>query len=720
MNRPRDSLPSRGRESSKDTDTQGSSEVSLPVKYHPIDRGWAWIIMIGVFIIHFLTTGYLRSFGLLFVEFQNRFQSSSTITATMSGVQMLSYSIGTFVTMNFLMKHISVKTSCLMGCVLELLSVASNAVVTDIKHLIFTHGVIFGIGQALIYCPCMVILSEYFDKKRPIATVFATGGVSAGGAIMPYLIRFLIDTYGLVGGVLLLAGVIFQQTVFVSFFTAPTDYMPAVIQDTDSSSSEPSSKTTAHKHILDKTSSNAAESCDHISNNSTSHSQGDNTDQSHRDDNYTHNNSVAAKNSLALKDNTLHISYSDSSCPSHDHPSLPSKPGSSPSLASNHEHNPENGTRQIADKTSQGDEQSKFTAITPYPELKVTDSETENHCLLARTKQKSNSHTNVTEVSNNGLNNSQSYHLNGSNNELVDVTRSKNSLNSTHSATPSKNSFPRGKTSGACKEKVSKSLMHSLSFPSDTIARAMSTSSVDVLGSAHPMSNTSSTQSVKRRNTRRFSSETRNRLPESDHVRRYKFSRPRTNGRSPRFRLPKCMVPEIVKLPAFWLVAVYFCGGGVASVLPIVFLPPMAESRGLEESQASLFLVVSAITEMLGRLVPGLILHFGYMRPSTVGIPSMLSCGVLLQLVVFFTEFKSLLSLSCLIGFFTGSFWAMQVLIVIEIIGMESLGTAFGFYSIVLGFSVGAGFPAADFHVPMLPTLPVFSVSPGAMADKVK
>lgn len=699
MGRLRDSSPGGGRARQASEAQEAWDEDQAPVKYHPVDRGWSWIIMIGVFVIHFLTTGYLRSFGLLFVEFQKYFQSSSTLTATMSGIQMLAYSLGTFVTMNVLMKHISVKTSCLLGCCMELLSVVGNSLVTDIKQLIFTHGILFGFGQALIYCPAMVILSEYFDRRRPLATVFASGGVSAGGIVMPFLIQYLIDVYGLIGGVLITAGVIFHQAVFISFFTSPSEYSPIAKDDDDGdnvltnsgdfvsnlgSNAQEKDVKNGHSSVFGNKSaairSKTHEKYDHQFSCEAHFQQCQNAQcnklQATTQDMSQNNIKSNKETTNLLNAHSPHLKLCDNAT-AHESQTVQQQSNFQPNCTielkddSNHLHNThtwdKNGVNQEA----------LFFPKKVFSQAAETQGETQTYHVVASKDAKSHK---------------------SSKQSLLDIDlkkthhRSKSSLHSAHSFALSENCnrLRHGDVENSRKKPI-KGPVHTLGFPSDTLVRALSTSSVDALGSAHPISHHGSSMSVRNRG-RGYSVD---RPPESDYSRRYlptgRHSPPprRTN------RLPKCKIPEMVKKPAFWLLAVFFYGGGVASVLSIVFLPPLAQSRGMGASSSSHFLVASAVMEMFGRLVPGLVLYFGYMRPSTVVLPSMVLCGILLQLVTFFNDFTSLICLSCLLGFFTGGFWAMQILVVIEIIGMESLGSAFGFYSIVIGFGVGAGFPLA-------------------------
>lgn len=63
----------------------------------------------------------------------------------------------------------------------------------------------------------MVILGQYFDKRRGIATGIAISGGCLGGLILPPLYRVLLDRYGLRGTLLLTGGLLFHNTAMACF-----------------------------------------------------------------------------------------------------------------------------------------------------------------------------------------------------------------------------------------------------------------------------------------------------------------------------------------------------------------------------------------------------------------------------------------------------------------------------------------------------------------------
>nr|XP_022339928.1 monocarboxylate transporter 12-like isoform X2 [Crassostrea virginica] len=130
----------------------------------PIDRGWAWVIVLVNFIIVSLIIGSASSFGLFFAEFMTEFQApASSITIALS-IQTIAFSISRI-----------------------------------------AHGFSYG--------PGLVELGRYFHKKRGIATSLAEMGVSCGGLVFPPVIRLLLDSYDLRGALIVIGGILLNLCV---------------------------------------------------------------------------------------------------------------------------------------------------------------------------------------------------------------------------------------------------------------------------------------------------------------------------------------------------------------------------------------------------------------------------------------------------------------------------------------------------------------------------
>lgn len=67
---------------------------------------------------------------------------------------------------------------------------------TQVWHLIWTQGAMYGMGWCVCYTPFLIILNEWFDKKRGLAygLLFAASGTS--GLILPFMLEALLSRYG--------------------------------------------------------------------------------------------------------------------------------------------------------------------------------------------------------------------------------------------------------------------------------------------------------------------------------------------------------------------------------------------------------------------------------------------------------------------------------------------------------------------------------------------
>ena len=77
------------RRKTDETQSSGTSDHELVVgdafvnrnRKRAPDGGWGWMCVIGSMLMHSLVDGYTRSYGLIYVQLQNRFDSSAALTA---------------------------------------------------------------------------------------------------------------------------------------------------------------------------------------------------------------------------------------------------------------------------------------------------------------------------------------------------------------------------------------------------------------------------------------------------------------------------------------------------------------------------------------------------------------------------------------------------------------------------------------------------------------
>ena len=88
-----------------------------------------------------------------------------------------------------------------------------------IEIIYFTHGIVFGIGSGFSYLPALVMVANYFDKKRSFATGIATAGSNLGALSLAPLQQILVaqvgwrNCYRFLGGfsiLIMVCGILFR------------------------------------------------------------------------------------------------------------------------------------------------------------------------------------------------------------------------------------------------------------------------------------------------------------------------------------------------------------------------------------------------------------------------------------------------------------------------------------------------------------------------------
>jgi MFS family permease len=64
------------------------------------------------------------------------------------------------------------------------------------KVVLWTQGVMYGVGALLVYFPAMFLIDEWFVERKGFAFGISWAGTGVGGATTPFLLQWLLDAYG--------------------------------------------------------------------------------------------------------------------------------------------------------------------------------------------------------------------------------------------------------------------------------------------------------------------------------------------------------------------------------------------------------------------------------------------------------------------------------------------------------------------------------------------
>nr|CAH8858082.1 unnamed protein product [Trichobilharzia regenti] len=168
------------------------------------DGGWAWVVVFGAFISHFMTCGFEKGYSVLYVEIIRVYNTSAALSAALGGFASA---------VRLLLAPLSVSLSniyseqkvAMAGGLLTFIGLLTAALSPHFTIFFIAYGAVFGFGLTLSYTPSLVVCTHYFHKRRATALSLSLAGCGVATIILPYLFYFLISYYGLRGAMIILS-----------------------------------------------------------------------------------------------------------------------------------------------------------------------------------------------------------------------------------------------------------------------------------------------------------------------------------------------------------------------------------------------------------------------------------------------------------------------------------------------------------------------------------
>ncbi|ORY52055.1 MFS general substrate transporter [Rhizoclosmatium globosum] len=137
----------------------------------------AWGTVIASFLVHFFGIGTLYTFGLFSALYSERGYGSLAIIQFVGaiGSTML---VGAGFISGRLGETFGFRTMVGVGTTLMAAALVLASFCTQIWQLMITQGFLFGFGACLCYFPSISSVSQWFDKKRSVATGIAASSTA--------------------------------------------------------------------------------------------------------------------------------------------------------------------------------------------------------------------------------------------------------------------------------------------------------------------------------------------------------------------------------------------------------------------------------------------------------------------------------------------------------------------------------------------------------------
>ncbi|KAI1792396.1 monocarboxylate permease [Ganoderma leucocontextum] len=181
--------------------TPAAESPEPELEYVPDGGREAWAVVLGSALALFSSAGMINTYG----TFQSYYETTLLPSSTSSSISLIGslqifflYFLGTFTGRLFDAYGTSVLLP--LGSVITVFSLM-------MVHTV-SHGVLFGIGLAMLFNPSVAVLGHWFQRRRALAIGLTTGGSASGGVIFPIILQKLIPTVGFGWAVRIIAFVI--------------------------------------------------------------------------------------------------------------------------------------------------------------------------------------------------------------------------------------------------------------------------------------------------------------------------------------------------------------------------------------------------------------------------------------------------------------------------------------------------------------------------------
>jgi Arabinose efflux permease len=110
---------------------------------------------------------------------------------------------------------------CGLGVLLMCAALGLSSLATNTNHLVVTQGIFYALGGSIAYAPCILLMEEWFDRRKGLAFGVMWAGTGIGGVVLPIVMEQLLGKYGFRITLRGFAVVLFILTAPLVYFVKP-------------------------------------------------------------------------------------------------------------------------------------------------------------------------------------------------------------------------------------------------------------------------------------------------------------------------------------------------------------------------------------------------------------------------------------------------------------------------------------------------------------------
>ncbi|CDM35745.1 hypothetical protein DTO013E5_10156 [Penicillium roqueforti] len=191
----------KGLQASLEGTTDGThvSNVDYGTQLPPIDGGMnAWLFLAACFVMEALVWGFAFTYGVFQAYYSDipQFKGSGNIAVVGTCAMGIMYLDLPLVFAAYRQWPKYQRFGCGLGVLLMCAALGLSSLATNTNHLIITQGIFYALGGSIAYAPCILLMEEWFDRRKGLAFGVMWAGTGIGGVVLPIVMEQLLGKYG--------------------------------------------------------------------------------------------------------------------------------------------------------------------------------------------------------------------------------------------------------------------------------------------------------------------------------------------------------------------------------------------------------------------------------------------------------------------------------------------------------------------------------------------
>ncbi|KAF7526428.1 hypothetical protein PCG10_004124 [Penicillium crustosum] len=205
------------------------SNVRYGTQLPPMDGGMnAWLFLAACFVMEALVWGFAFTFGVFQAYYSDmpQFKDSGNIAVIGTCAMGIMYLDLPLVFAAYRQWPKYQRFGCALGVLLMCAALGLSSLATNTNHLIVTQGIFYALGGSIAYAPCILLMEEWFDRRKGLAFGVMWAGTGIGGVVLPIVMEQLLGKYGFRITLRGFAVVLFILTAPLVYFVKPRVPIP--------------------------------------------------------------------------------------------------------------------------------------------------------------------------------------------------------------------------------------------------------------------------------------------------------------------------------------------------------------------------------------------------------------------------------------------------------------------------------------------------------------